>query len=523
MATQPTDTKHRLRSNASDELAVIAQRAQAFTNASGAAVALSEGNADEIVCRARSGASAPDVGVTLRVEGSFTGLCIQSGKELRCDDAETDTRVDTAAIRSLGIRSMVVTPVKEDNKVVGVLAVFAPTPHAFTITHVAVLKTMADQISALLLKERRARDEGLHNEPVVTAPRPPASVAPPPPPPAPVVIKSNASNGSSAAVAMAPARSAATAPKIEVIKAPAVVETPAPPTPAPVPFPKREERRVEHAPEPVARASFGTFDAVAGEQKESGNKKFMVVGVVVILAVVAVGSWFALRKGNSSAPQPAPVTTAAATPAPSPAAASTAAAPAATSTAAPVPQPVTPAPVNTKPAAAEARPESRKPEPVKPEPKPAAQPSPATVAVTGGSSRISTAAAQQQQTTEAVSSNLAVGNSGSSSALSSLARPTSSATPAMIAQSELVPAQLISSVKAVYPAIAKARRLSGTVDVRVTVGKDGKVSNPRFVSGAPVFKDAAFEAVTQWRYKPAMLNGQPVEQEQEIKINFKPQ
>lgn len=522
MATQPTDSKYRLRSNASDELAVIAQRAQAFTNASGAAIALSEGNAEEIVCRARSGSSAPDVGVTLRVEGSFTGLCIQSGKELRCDDAETDTRVDTAAIRSLGIRSMVVTPVKDENKVVGVLAVFAPTPHAFTITHVAVLKTMADQISALLLKERRARDEGLHNEPVVTAPRPPASVAPPSPPPQPVVIKSNGSNGSnssSAAVAMAPARSAATAPKIEVIKAPAPVETPAP---APVPFPKREERRVEHAPEPVARASFGTFDAVAGEQKEPGNKKFMVVGVVVVLAVVAVGSWFALRKGNSPAPQPAPVTTAAATPAPSPAASGTASAPVATSTAAPAAQPAAPAPVNTKPAAAETKPESKKPEPAKQDSKPAAQPSPATVAVTGGSSRISTAAAQQQQTTEAVSSNLAVGG-GSSSALSSLARPTSSATPAMMAQSELVPVQLLHSVPAVYPAIAKARRLSGTAVVRVSVGKDGKVSNPRFVSGPPVFKDAAFEAVTQWRYKPATLNGQPVEQEQEIKINFKPQ
>ncbi|PYP89834.1 MAG: hypothetical protein DMG65_12700 [Candidatus Angelobacter sp. Gp1-AA117] len=516
MATQPTDSKYRLRSNASDELAVIAQRAQAFTNASGAAIALSEGNADEIICRARSGSSAPDVGVTLRVEGSFTGLCIQSGKELRCDDAETDTRVDTVAIRSLGIRSMVVTPVKEDNKVVGVLAVFAPTPHAFTITHVAVLKTMADQISALLLKERRARDEGLHNEPVVTAPRPPASVAPPPPPP--VVIKSSGSNGAAAAVAMAPARSTATAPKIEVIKTPAVVEAPAP---APVPFPRREEKRIEPALEPVARASFGTFDAVAGEQKESGNKKFMVVGVVVILAVVAVGSWFALRKSSSSAPQNAPVTAAAA-PAPSPAAASTTAAPAATSTAAPAAQPVTPASSSAKPAAAEVKPESKRPEPVKPEARPAAQPSPATVAVTGGSSRISSVTAQQQQTTEAVSSNLSVGNSGSSSALSSLARPVNSATPAMIAQSELVPVQLLTSVKAVYPAIAKARRLSGTVVVRVTIGKDGKVSNPRFVSGAPVFKDAAFDSVTQWRYKPATLNGQAVEQEQEIKITFRP-
>src|SRR5262249_580660 len=182
MATQVPDIANntagrRGRGSSSDELAVIAQRAQAFTNASGVAIALGEGNADEIICRARSGASAPDVGTALRVEGSFTGLCIQSGKELRCDDAETDTRVDTGAIRALGIRSMVVTPVKDDNRVVGVLAVFAPTAHAFTITHVAVLKTMADQISVLLQKERKAKEEGVQTEPTrpavaVTVPKP---------------------------------------------------------------------------------------------------------------------------------------------------------------------------------------------------------------------------------------------------------------------------------------------------------------------------------------------------------------
>src|SRR5215472_15185182 len=178
MATQVSDTGSKSKARgSSDELAVIAQRAQAFTNASGTAIALSEGSSDEIICRARSGASAPDVGTALRVEGSFTGLCIQSGKELRCDDAETDTRVDTAAIRALGIRSMVVTPIKEENRVVGVLAVFAPTAHAFTITHVAVLKTMADQISLLLQKERKAKEGGLQPE----TPAPVAVARPLPP------------------------------------------------------------------------------------------------------------------------------------------------------------------------------------------------------------------------------------------------------------------------------------------------------------------------------------------------------
>ena len=519
MATQATDSsKSRLRSSSSDELAVIAQRAQAFTNASGAAIALCEGSADEIVCRARSGSSAPDVGVSLRVEGSFTGLCIQSGKELRCDDAETDTRVDTAAIRALGIRSMVVTPVRDDNKVVGVLAVFAPTPHAFTITHVAVLKTMADQISALLLKERRAKDEAFHNEPVVTAPKP-APVAPPPPP---VVIKPN---GSGTAVAMAPVRVPAPAPKPEPIRA-AVVEAP-----APVPFPKREdkredkreERRVEAHIEPVAKPSFDTFDAVAEERKPSGGNKFMLVGIAVVVAVIAVASWLLLKKGKASPSQSAPVATASnSTSAPQPGAAAVVPNGSSPSNGSAPLQPSGTTSSNPKPGSGtEVKAETKKPE----QPKNASEqskpvPTPATVALsTSGSSRISATNAQPQSVQDVPPSLPASG--GGTSALSSLIKPVGSSAPAMMATSEFTPVQLLHSVPAVYPAIAKARRLKGSVTVKVTIGKDGKVNNPRFVSGAPVFRDAAFDAVKQWQYKPAMLNGQPVEQEQEIQINFK--
>src|SRR5437763_723466 len=508
MATQPSDSaKQRPRSSPSDELAVIAQRAQAFTNASGAAIALSEGTADEIVCRARSGSSAPDVGVTLRVEGSFTGLCIQSGKELRCDDAETDTRVDTAAIRALGIRSMVVTPVRDDNKVVGVLAVFAPTPHAFTITHVAVLKTMADQIAALLLKERRAKDEALHSEPVVTAPKP-VQAAPPPPP---VVIKSN---GSGTAVAMAPARVPASAPKPEPVRA-AVVEAP-----APVPFPRREERRVEVQGEAVAKPRFDTVDAGVEERKPGGNK-FLVVGIAVVVAVIAVASWLLLKKGKSSPSQSAPVASASnSTSAPQPGAAA-AVVPNASSTSSvgAQAQPAGTTASNAKPGD-EVKPDAKKPEQPKnanDQGKPA--PTPATVALsTSGGSRISTTNAQQQPVQDVAPSFSAGG--GGASTLSSLAKPVGGSTPAMMAQSEFIPAQVLHRVDAAYPAIAKARRLKGSITVKVTIGKDGKISNPRFVSGAPVFRDAAFDAVKQWQYKPAMLNGQPVEQETEITLKF---
>jgi protein TonB len=54
------------------------------------------------------------------------------------------------------------------------------------------------------------------------------------------------------------------------------------------------------------------------------------------------------------------------------------------------------------------------------------------------------------------------------------------------------------------------------------VGKDGKVHNPQFVDGQPVFRDAAFEAVREWEFQPALLNGQAIEQTTQIKMKFTP-
>ncbi len=134
----------------SEGLAVLAQRALAYTNASGAAIALSGGAGGELTCRARSGSRAPDVGSVLRLEGTFTGLCVHSGKLVRCDDTELETRVDLAASRSLGVRSMIVAPIGKSDNVQGVFALFSFTPNAFTPTHEAVLKTLADEVVATL-------------------------------------------------------------------------------------------------------------------------------------------------------------------------------------------------------------------------------------------------------------------------------------------------------------------------------------------------------------------------------------
>jgi TonB family protein len=521
MATQASDTANstaskRGRGASPDDLAVVAQRAQAFTNASGVAIALSEGNVDEIVCRARSGASAPDVGATLRVNGTFTGLCIQSGKELRCDDCETDTRVDTAAIRALGIRSMVVTPIREESRVIGVLAAFAPTPHAFTITHVAVLKTMADQISGLLQKERRVREEA----PQAEAPRPAApaisakpviTATPAPVVPPAVVIKPSAP---------APRAAAPVVSKVEPVKSLPVEVVPLA-TP-----PKKEERRAEAAP----RASFGTFDSVAGEEKKPANK-LMLIGVAAVLAIAAGGTFAFLKMQKSGSQAPAQHASEAAVTQPvQPAAGAPGGVqPGAANTNGAAPAASNPAPAVASHSTAE--PESRrtasKPTPERErtssasadKPAPSEKPAAVTTLAASAQSRISQESTPPPSPEVAPSFAVVSPNAG----LSNLARPVATSTPSAgaIEQSQLDPLQLIKSAQPIYPSIAKARSITGTVVVQGTVGKDGKVTNLQFISGPPIFKEAAFDAVRQYQFKPARLNNQPIEQVTQVKLIFK--
>src|SRR5271168_3381414 len=89
-------------------LQLVAERALAITGADGVAVALAEG--DAIVCRASAGTIAPDAGVRLDPNSGFSGECLVSGSIVRCDDAETDSRVNLLACRGLGVRSMLAVP-----------------------------------------------------------------------------------------------------------------------------------------------------------------------------------------------------------------------------------------------------------------------------------------------------------------------------------------------------------------------------------------------------------------------------
>src|SRR6266496_2513302 len=89
-------------------LQLVAARAVSLTGADGVAIALAE--KDAIVCRASVGSIAPEPGVRLDPNSGFSGACLRSGQTIRCDDSETDTRVNAQACRALGTRSMVAVP-----------------------------------------------------------------------------------------------------------------------------------------------------------------------------------------------------------------------------------------------------------------------------------------------------------------------------------------------------------------------------------------------------------------------------
>jgi putative methionine-R-sulfoxide reductase with GAF domain len=126
-------------------LRLLAKRAQTFTRATGAAIALTEGAS--MICRASSGQDVPGPGTRFSIGTGFSGECVRSGQLLRCDDSETDPYVDRESCRTLGIRSIIAVPIRWDDAVIGILEVFAPEPYAFSTNDPLAMKRLAGIIS----------------------------------------------------------------------------------------------------------------------------------------------------------------------------------------------------------------------------------------------------------------------------------------------------------------------------------------------------------------------------------------
>ncbi|MGZ4824704.1 MAG: energy transducer TonB [Terriglobales bacterium] len=79
---------------------------------------------------------------------------------------------------------------------------------------------------------------------------------------------------------------------------------------------------------------------------------------------------------------------------------------------------------------------------------------------------------------------------------------------------------LIHQVKPNYPPLARQARIQGAVVLQAVISKDGTIQGLHVVSGHPMLTPAAIDAVKQWRYKPYFLNGEPVEVETVVTVNF---
>jgi TonB family protein len=89
----------------------------------------------------------------------------------------------------------------------------------------------------------------------------------------------------------------------------------------------------------------------------------------------------------------------------------------------------------------------------------------------------------------------------------------------LVGQSAMA-SQIISKVAPIYPPLARQAHIQGVVVLKAQISKSGDVENLQLVSGHPVLGPAAIEAVKQWKYKPYLVDGEPVEVETNVTVNF---
>jgi N-acetylmuramoyl-L-alanine amidase len=305
-------------------LQLISDRAQAITNADGIAVALAEGSVNErpeLVCRAASGPLAVERGVHLIGESEFLQDCLESGRILRCDDCEIDTRVELDFARAIGARSTVLIPLRGRREQLGVLQAFSNTAWAFTDHDVRCLDLFSELVLSALKPEDQ--DRRIHwlsdvaNE--VLNVKPPAA--------APAVAEAAAIELSQVAE-VEPSKTTvetglAPSPVPETILATQQVPQAAPPTPEPVAEVAAEEEPVFNAAtfadlfersvqndsfadeaveidEPEPATSSKTIHLLPFLQRHSvpgGSRPGLrvVMGLVAVAALFSAGAWWGMQ------------------------------------------------------------------------------------------------------------------------------------------------------------------------------------------------------------------------------------
>src|ERR1700685_715190 len=137
-------------------LQLLADRAQYITGANGAAIALRRHGKKDMLCRASTGSNAPELGALLSTEFGLSGESVRTRQPLRCDDAERDTRVNREVCHQLGIASVVVMPVVNDDEVLGVFELFSGKVNAFGERDLSALQRLSEMVETAVKLARAA-------------------------------------------------------------------------------------------------------------------------------------------------------------------------------------------------------------------------------------------------------------------------------------------------------------------------------------------------------------------------------
>ncbi|MGZ4826662.1 MAG: TonB family protein [Terriglobales bacterium] len=598
-----------------EELLDLAERAQAYTNAAGIALALRRGQ--DLLVRTSTGC-APDVGSIIPTSDGFIADCLRTRRPLCCRDTESDGRVGPL-FRALKIRSLIAVPICEHRDAKGVLIVIAPLPNAFQPTHSAILMTLSDIIASKLA----ARDAMPNTFPDITAPavepapeppkpapvvKPAASAASKPAPPpapalksdpapmpwmapspnvfaqepswpaqplsqipdAPAVPESAGDESSSIPAALLrlaaiplpeaaqeaepdpsllspsedptrfkrpiavsttfrprpPLASANTTPLVPVIKPattvpesmvpkpamppakPVATKPPAPaPKPAAVMKPAPAVVPIAPAFQPVANpSSEAAFDVTPSmgswnvpSVSKSQSRLFVRGGAAAAALIIFAGFWMYVRATREVAPPAA------------------AAIPAAPAVVAAVKTPVAAASPTSSPKiefvakSAERQPQKSSSAEDTTTELPKHTPAPVHVI------EIASAKPRAEFVPDMPAPKLSVPSTNDST-LSSISK-----LPVAVPErpkSELVQASVVSRVAPTYPSVARQMHIFGAVIMTIEISDSGRVGEVKVISGPMQLRSAAVEAVRQWRYKPATLNGQPTSSTAEVQVNF---
>lgn len=146
----PEDAGHSLadmaRRDLDAALQLLVDRAQYITGATGAAIALRRTGKNDMQCRASTGSNAPELGALLSTEYGLSGESVRTRQPLRCDDAERDVRVNREVCRHLGIASVVVMPVVNDEGVLGVFELFSGEVNAFGERDLSAVQRLSEMV-----------------------------------------------------------------------------------------------------------------------------------------------------------------------------------------------------------------------------------------------------------------------------------------------------------------------------------------------------------------------------------------